>query len=89
MALSSCEECTALYREMLDLIELSRRDNPGPGATPHDLVAWFERREENEDYKTRVRPALWNAVRKLIHHQKLAGHFVLRPLLRGGLNNPN
>jgi hypothetical protein len=88
MSGSSCEECKAIYQEMLKLAEISRQTKPGPDATPQQLAAWFDERGEDQDYKTRVRAALSTLKRRIIEHQQLTGHNVPRPL-PGGLTNWN
>lgn len=89
MALPPCEECKAIYQELLDLVKTARQNKPGPDATPQQLVAWFDQRDDDEDYKMRVRPAVSKAVRRMIEHQKLTGQNIPRPLPPGGLTNPN
>lgn len=89
MALSSCEECKAIYKELLELVEISRQTKPGPDATPQQLADWFDQRDEDEDYRMRVRPALSTLTRRLIEHQKLTGHIVPLPYPPGRLTNPN
>jgi hypothetical protein len=42
MALPSCEGCKAIYRELLELVEISRQTKPGPDFTPQQLAAWFD-----------------------------------------------
>jgi len=88
MSASSCKECEAIYHEMLELVTVSRQTKPGPDATPQQLAAWFDERDQDQDYKTRVRAALSTLQRRLIEHQQLTGHNVPRPL-PGGLNNWN
>jgi hypothetical protein len=88
MSASSCKECEAIYHEMLELVKISRQTKPGPDATPQQLAAWFDERDQDQDYKTRVRAALSTLQRRLIEHQQLTGHNVPRPL-PGGLNNWN
>jgi hypothetical protein len=89
MAIPACEECRAIYRELLELVELSRRTKPGPGATAEQLVEWLEQQEADEDYQMRVRPALSALTRRWIDHKKRTGHFVQFPLPPGGLNSRN
>jgi hypothetical protein len=89
MALPSCEECKAICRELLELVKISRQTKRGPDATPQQLAAWFDQRDQDEDYRMRVRPALSTLTRRLIEHRKLTGHNVPWPLPPGGLNNPN
>lgn len=88
MALPSCEECKAIHQELLELVENSRQSKPGPHATPQQLADWFDQREEDEDYKMRVRPALSTLRRRLIEHLKLTGHRIPWTL-PGGLTNSN
>ena len=88
MALPACAECAAIHRELLELVEMSRKTKPGPGATPQELADWFDQRDEDEDYKMSVREVLSSLKRRMIEHQKLTGH-VVRLLPRGGLNDPN
>jgi hypothetical protein len=88
MTLPSCEECKAIYKEMLELVKTSQQSKPGPDATPQQLAAWFDERDQDQDYKTSVRAALSTLQRRLIEHQQLTGHNVPRPL-PSGLNNWN
>lgn len=88
MTVFSCEECKAIYQEMLELVAISRQTKLGPDASPQQLGAWFDGRDEDQDYKTRVRAALSTLKRSLIEHQQLTGHNVPRPL-PGGLTNSN
>jgi len=73
---------------MLELVEVSRKTKPGPNATPQELGAWFDERDQDQDYTTRVRAKLSTLKRRLIEHQQLTGHNVPRPL-PGGLANLN
>ena len=43
---------------MLELVEISRQTKPGPDATFQELGAWFDGRDEDQDYKTRSRSAV-------------------------------
>jgi len=79
MAVSPCAECKAIYQELLDLVEISRQNKPGPGATPQQLAVWFDQRDDDEDYKMRIRIALWKAERRMVEHQKSTKHNVPRP----------
>jgi hypothetical protein len=38
MRTPDCDECRAIYRELLGLMEQSRRNGPGQGATPQELM---------------------------------------------------
>jgi len=89
--MTSCQECLAIYRELLELVEISRQSKPGPDATPQQLGAWFERRDECEEYVKRVRPALPSLKRRLIEHQRVTGHTVPTPTpkMPGGFANLN
>jgi hypothetical protein len=89
MAVPSCEECNAIYQELLELIETSHRTKPGPDATPQQLATWFDERDADQDYKTRVRTALSTLKRRLIEHQNLTGHRVPVPYPPGGQDNWN
>jgi hypothetical protein len=89
MAFPPCEECKAIYQELLLIVELSCQTKPGPGAGPADLAAWFDERDEDLDYKKRVRAALTNVKQRIIEHQKQTGHVVPSPLHDHGLINPN
>jgi hypothetical protein len=89
MAVPSCEEYKAIYQELLELVEISRRTKPGPDATLQQLAAWFDERDQDQDYGTRVRTALSALKRRLIEHQKLTGHRVPVPYPPGGLGNWN
>ncbi len=71
---SSCEECEAIRQGLLELVEFSNRSRPGPDATPGQLIEWFERREEDDDYRNRVRPVLATLRRRWMEHYKLTGH---------------
>jgi hypothetical protein len=79
----------AIHQELLDLVEISPQNKPGPDATPQPLAAWFDQRDEDEEYKMRVDPALSTLTRRWIEYQKLTGHIVLLPLPPGGLTNAN
>jgi hypothetical protein len=83
MALPSCEECKAINQELLELVEISRQTKPGPDATPRQLAAWFDQRDEDEDYRMRVRSALPTLRRRLMEHQILTGHRTPWPLPPG------
>jgi len=63
MALPLCDECKAIYRELLELIEISRQSKPGPNATPQQLAAWFGQRDDDEGHSLRARPAIRATVR--------------------------
>jgi hypothetical protein len=89
MALPSCEECKAIYQELLELEEISRQTKPDPAVTLRQLAAWIDQRDKDEDYKMRTRPALATLRRRLIEHQELTGHGVPWALPPGGLNNAN
>jgi hypothetical protein len=89
MAKPSREECREIYRELLKLVEISRQTKPGPDATPQQLAAWFDRRDEDEEYTMRMRPAVSALRCRLVEHQKLTRHTIPWPLRPGGLNNPN
>jgi hypothetical protein len=89
MAAPSCEECKAIYQELVDLVDLAHQDKPGPNATPQQLVDWFDQQAEDEDYKMRARSALLKAKHRMIEHQKVTGHNVPLPLRQGGLTNTN
>ena len=89
MPFPPCGECKAIYQELLDIMEVSRRTKTGPSASPQDLAAWFDEREEDLDYKQRVRTALSKVRRRIIEHQQQTGHVVRSPLSERGLMNPN
>jgi hypothetical protein len=89
MAVPSCEECKVIYQELVDLVRIAHQNKPGPDATTQQLVTWFDQRDEDEEYKLRVRPALSTLTRRWIEHQKLTGHIVPLPLPPGGLASPN
>ena len=89
MVLPPCAECEAIYQELVDLVEASHRTKPPLDATPQQIVEWFDKREEDEDYKTRVRPALSRVKQRLIEHQRSTGHIVPRPMPPGDLFSPN
>jgi hypothetical protein len=82
-------ECKAIYQELLDIMDVSRRTKPGPGASPQDLAAWFDEREEDLDYKQQVRTALSKVRRRISEHQQQTGHVVPSLLSERGLINPN
>lgn len=84
-----CEECDAIRRGLLELVELSRRTKPGPNATPQELAEWFDRRDEDADRRIRERTALSTLKDRLIEHQKLTGHHIALPISPSGLSNPN
>ena len=86
MTVPSCEEGKAIYQGLLELVEVSRRTKPGPGATPQQLATWFDERDEDQDYKARVRAALSTLKSRLIEHQQLTGHNVPRPQPAGLAN---
>jgi hypothetical protein len=89
MALPSCEECQAIYREWLELVEISRRTKPGPGATPQQLAAWFDLRDEGEEDRMRIGVAVSALMRRQVEHLKLTRHTITWPLPPGAMNNPN
>jgi hypothetical protein len=89
MARPSCEECRAIYREWLELMEISRRRIPGPDVTPQQLAAWFDQRDEDSEYGIRMRLAVSALIRRQVEHLKLTRHTIPWPLPPGGLNNPN
>jgi hypothetical protein len=89
MTLPSCEECKAIHQELLRLIEVSHRSKPGPNATPQQLAAWFDQRDDDEDQRLRWRPALSNLRRRFTEHQELTGHTIPLPLPHGGLTSQN
>jgi len=89
MAAPACKECKAIYQELVDLVNLAHQDKPSPNATPQQLVDWFDQRDEDEEYKLRVRPALSTLRRRWIEHQRLTGHIVPLPLPPGGLTMPH
>ncbi len=90
MALPPCEECKAIYRELMELVESAHRTKPGAGATLEQLVAWMEERAEDPDYRTRVRLTLSTLTRRMVEHDKATGHHVPQPLPpRGGMTSLN
>ncbi len=88
MVLPSYKECKAIYQELLELVEISRPTKAGLDTTPQQLAACFDQREQDEDYRMRIRLAL-STTSRLIEHQRLTGHNVPLPLSQGGLNNLN
>jgi len=56
MARAICEECKAIYEEMVRLVEASHRTKPGPNATPQQLGDWFDQRDADEDARIREGP---------------------------------
>jgi len=84
-----CEECNAIRQELLQLIEISHKSKPGTNATPQQLAAWFDHRDDDEDHRSRWRPALSNLKRRLAEHQKLTGHTIPLSLPSGGLTSQN
>jgi hypothetical protein len=89
MALRQCEECKVIYQELLELVEISRRSKPGSNATPQQLASWFDQRDEDEEFRLHVRPALSSLRQRVTEHQKLTGHTIPLPLPPGGLISPN
>jgi len=76
MAVPLCDECKAIYRELVAMVEMSRRSDPGPGATPQQMAAWFDQRGTDENYNMRIQPAMWALGRRLMEHQILTGHTI-------------
>ena len=89
MAIGSCDECNAIHQELRDVVELSRQTKPGPDATPEQLAAWFDERDEDDAYRMRVRTALSTLRRRMTEHQQLTGHNITRPFPSGPLSNWN
>jgi hypothetical protein len=85
----SCQECEAIYQELVELVEISRRSKPAPNPTPQQLADWFEQREESQEYVERLRPALSSVKRRLIEHQRLTGHTLPLTGMPGGFTNFN
>jgi hypothetical protein len=88
MSVPSCGECHAIYQEMLELVKSSRQTKPGSDATPQQLAAWIDERDQDEDYKMRIRAARSMLQRRLTEHQQQTGRNVPRPL-PSALNNWN
>jgi|SRR5580658_5618788 hypothetical protein len=76
MAVPLCDECKAIYRELVAMVEMSRHSEPGPGAPPQQMAAWFDQRETDENYNMRMRPAMWALGRRLMEHQIVTGHTI-------------
>jgi len=89
MPVYSCEECKAIYREMLELVELSRRSKSSLPATQHQWVEYLDRWDASQDYRMRIIPGISSVIRRLKEHQKLTGHILPWALPPGGLNSPN
>ena len=89
MAAPLCDECRAIYRELVELVEISRQSKPDPSATPQQLAAWFDQRDVDEDCSLRMRPRLSSLRRRLAEHQKLTRHTTPFTLPPGGLTSQN
>jgi hypothetical protein len=86
MARVTCEECKAIYEEMVRLVEASSLTKPGPDATPQQLGEWFDQRDADEEARMQERLTLATLSRRLMEHCKQTGHNVPSPLPHLGLN---
>ena len=86
MAYPGCEECESIRLALIELLEMSRRGKPRPGATPQELAEWFDERDYDEDGKLRRSLALANVKSRITEHWRLTGHQMPLPIPPSGLN---
>jgi hypothetical protein len=88
MAEPPCEECKAIFQELLDIMQDAWRDKPGR-ATSQQLYEWFEQQSADDGRRMRLRSAVSQATRRIIDHRNRTGHNVPTPLPPGGLTSWN
>jgi hypothetical protein len=86
MMFPACEECEGIRRALLELLDMSRRGKPGPGATPDELAAWFDERDYDDEGKLRRSLALASVKSRITEHWRLTGHQMPLPIFPTGLN---
>jgi len=86
----SCEECQAIYRELMHAAHKARQslfDQPTP---PQQVVAWLEQLNEDDCARLRETSSLWKTWRRLQEHRTLTGHSIsLLPVPPNAISNPN
>ena len=72
----SCEECQALYKELLKASRATWERRPDESTAPLALAVWLEQLNEEECARMRETSSLWATWRKLREHRALSGHYL-------------
>jgi len=70
MEIATCEERQATIGKLRELVEIPPRSKTRAGATLPELAQWFDRRDQDEDYRTSLRPEFSALQRRLMEHLK-------------------
>jgi hypothetical protein len=86
----SCDECRAIYLDLLETARAARMCQPEETITRRGLVKWVQQLSEEDCARMRQDSNLWRAWRKLQEHRDLTGHYLpVLPLPPGAVSNSN
>lgn len=86
----SCQECQAIYRDVMRAVHQARENLFDQPASPQQLVTWLEQLNEDDCARLRETSSFWKTWRRLQEHRTLTGHSIsLLGVPPNAISNPN